>query len=200
MPKLEAAERREQVIRATYKAFIEKGAANVTLEDIAEYAGCSKGVVAYHFQNKEEVFNALLKWLIGEIVGHIEEAVTAAQGAEAKLFALLDTAFYNARDNRRFMLVYLDFVAQGLRNPTFGATNISFYEMCRRLGREIVEQGIAEGVFRPVDPEEAGAVLRSVIDGMGIQWLFDHSAPPEEIFTRYKNYAHSSLKAYLQKN
>lgn len=198
MPKLEAAERREQVIRATYKAFIEKGAANVTLEDIAEYAGCSKGVVAYHFQSKEEVYNALLKWLIGEIVARLEREVNAAPDAAAKLHALLDAVFYSARDIRRFMLVYLDFVAQGLRNPLFGATNISFYELCRQLDRQIVEQGILEGVFRPVDLEEAGAVIRAIIDGLGIQCLFDQSASPDEVFERYKTYAHRSLNAYLK--
>jgi TetR/AcrR family transcriptional regulator, fatty acid metabolism regulator protein len=197
MPKLEATVRRDQIIRATYKAFIQKGAPNVTLQDIAEYAGCSKGVVAYHFESKEDVFVALLDWLIAEINAHARRNVDAVTGAEAKMHALLDTIFYSAKENRKFFLVYLDFVAQGLRNLAFGKTNISFYEMCREIGREIVAQGIAEGVFRPVDLDEAGTVVRAIFDGLNIQWLFDHSANPDETFDRYKAWALASVKAYL---
>ncbi len=199
MPKLEATERRDQVIRATYKAFLDKGAAEVTLQDIAEYAGCSKGVVAYHFHSKEEVYVALLEWLIAEIGRQIERNVGPAKGAEAKLLALVDTVFLSARENRRFFLVYLDFVAQGLRNPSFRPTNITFYNICRQIGAEIVEQGITEGVFRPVNREEAAAIIRAVFDGLSIQWLFDESGPPEETFERYKAWALSSLRAYLGK-
>ncbi|HEX2912635.1 MAG TPA: TetR/AcrR family transcriptional regulator [Chloroflexia bacterium] len=198
MPKLEANVRRDQVIRATYKAFIEKGAANVTLQDIAEYAGCSKGVVAYHFHSKEEVFVSLLEWLIGEIRCQVEESVKMAPDPQARLRAFVDSVFFGARENRRFFLVYLDFVAQGLRNPSFRYTNVSFYDICRSIGREIVKSGIAEGVFRPVDLEEASAVLRAIFDGLSIQWLFDESGSTEETFEKYKGWAFSSVQSYLQ--
>ncbi len=198
MAKLEATERRDQVIRATYRAFIEKGAANVTLQDIAVYAGCSKGVVAYHFSSKEEVFVKLLEWLIANIGREIEQNVQSASGAQARLRALVEAVFFSARDNRRFFLVYLDFLAQGLRHQSFRPTNVSFYAMCRQVGNEIVALGINEGVFRPVDLLEAGSVIRAIFDGLCIQWLFDDSAPPEETFERYKGWAWSSLQAYLR--
>ncbi len=197
MAKLEATARQDQVIRATYKAFIEKGAANVTLELIAEYAGCSKGVVAYHFNSKDDVFVKLLDWLINQIARQTAENVAAASGAQARLRALIDTIFFSARENRRFFLVYLDFIAQGLRNPKLRLTNISFYEICRHIGSEITALGIAEGVFRPVDVTEAGAVIRAIFDGLCIQWLFDESGPAEETFERYKAYALSSILGYL---
>jgi TetR/AcrR family transcriptional regulator, fatty acid metabolism regulator protein len=197
MPKLEATVRREQVIRATYRAFIDKGATEVTLQDIADYAGCSKGVLAYHFHSKEEVYVALLEWLIGEIGKQVERNVGAASGAEAKMLALVNTVFLSARENRRFFLVYLDFMAQGLRHASFRSTNIAFYEMCRRVGAEIIEQGIAEGIYRPVDLEEAGTVLRAIFDGLAIQWIFDESGPAEETFERYKGWVLSSIRGYL---
>lgn len=200
MPKLEATERRDQVIRATYRAFIDKGASEVTLQEIADYAGCSKGVVAYYFHNKEEVYVKLLEWLIGEIGKHLERNVGAAVGAEAKMLAMIDTVFASARENRKFFLVYLDFVAQGLRNPSFKETNVSFFRACREIGAKIVQQGIDEGIFRPVNLEEAGAVTRAIFDGLNMQWLFDESAPPEETFERYKAYALNSIRAYLADN
>ena len=198
MPKLEATERRDQVIRATYRAFIERGANNVTLQDIADYAGCSKGVVAYHFHNKEDVFVELLDWLIVNIRRQIQQNVEAADGPQARLKALVDSVFLNARENRRFYLVYLDFIAQGLRNDSFRPTNVSFYAMCRSVGREIVQRGVEEAVFRPVDLDEASAVIQAIFDGLCIQWLFDDSGPADEIFERYKAWAWSSVQGYLK--
>jgi len=204
MARTEATERREQIIRATYRAFAEKGSAEVTLQDIADRAEFSKGVVMYYFpEGKERVFVALLEWLVNINGQAIMQAVKAAEGAEAKLGAMVGSVFSNANANRRFYTVYLDFVANGLRNPKFRAANISFYEWCREINREIVETGIAEGVFRPVAMEEASAVMRSILDGLCMQWLFEEVGPDrekeEELFTRYKNWALSAMRAFLLK-
>jgi AcrR family transcriptional regulator len=200
MARTEAAERREQIIRATYRAFVEKGSADVTLQDIADRAQFSKGVVMYYFrEGKEQVFVALLEWLVEEIGQGLVARVRAEQGAEAKLRAMIDEVFASASANRRFYTVYLDFVTHGLRNPTFRATNISFYEWCRELNREIVETGIAEGVFRPVSGEEAAAVIRGILDGLCLQWLFEEVPPgcEEAVFARYKDWALSAILGYL---
>lgn len=202
MARIEAAERREQIIRATYRAFVEKGSAEVTLEDIARRAEFSKGVVMYYFpEGKEKVFVALLEWLVEEIGRGITASVRNVQGAEAKLRAMIDNVFSSAGANRRFYTIYLDFVAHGLRNPSYRTTNVSFYEWCREINREIIETGIAEGVFRPVSSEEASAVIRAILDGLCLQWLFEEVSPEqeEEVFARYKSWAFSAILAYLTK-
>ncbi len=202
MGRTEAAERREQIIRATYRAFVEKGSAEVTLQDIADRAEFSKGVVMYYFpEGKEKVFVALLEWLVAEIGRSVTESVQAATGAEAKLQALIDNVFSSANANRRFYTIYLDFVAHGLRQQNFRATNARFYEWCREINREIVETGVSEGVFRAVPYEEASAVIRGILDGLCLQWLFEEARPgqEDEIFARYKSWALSAILAYLAK-
>jgi AcrR family transcriptional regulator len=202
MARTEAAERREQIIRATYRAFVEKGSADVTLQDIADRAEFSKGVVMYYFpEGKEKVFVALLEWLVDNIGRSITTRVREAQGAEAKLRAMIDDVFANANASRRFYTIYLDFVAHGLRNPNFRATNVSFYEWCREINLEIIEAGIAEGIFRPVALEEASAVIRGILDGLGLQWLFEEVAAGQEeaVFARYRNWALSAILGYLEK-
>ncbi len=201
MPRVEAAERREQIIKATYRAFTsphKKGLADVTLQDIADEANFSKGVVMYYFDSKEKVFVALLDWLLYQISERVEHNVGHAEGVEAKLHALIDSVFLNARENRRFYTVYLDFATQGLRNPLFRSLNVSFLVLCRGVGREIIEEGVKQQIFRPVDLDEAAAFIRAVVDGMCLQWLFDETSSSEETFDRYKSYAFSSIRAYLR--
>lgn len=201
MPRVEAAERREQIIKATYRAFTsphKKGLADVTLQDIADEANFSKGVVMYYFDSKEKVFEALLEWLVYQIAERVEYNVAQVQAVEAKLEALIDSVFLNARENRRFYTVYLDFATQGLRNPIFRSINTSFLALCREVARDIIEAGIQQQIFRAVNLDEAGAFIRAVVDGLCLQWLFDETGNPDESFERYKNYASSSIRAYLR--
>jgi TetR/AcrR family transcriptional repressor of bet genes len=202
MPRIEAAERREQIIKATYRAFTsptKKGMAEVTLQDIADEANFSKGVVMYYFDSKEKVFVALLEWLVYQIADRVERNVSQVTGVEAKLQALIDSVFLSERENRRFYTVYLDFATEGLRNHNFRSINTAFLELFREVGREIIEEGVKQGIFRPVDLDEAAAFIRAVVDGMCLQWLFDDSSSPEETFERYRSYAFSSIRAYLRK-
>lgn len=187
--------RREEIILATYRAFIDKGFHNVTLQDISEYAGFSKGVTMYYFKNKEEVFQALLEWLVGCIGSRMRANVEAQQSAPDKLRALIDSVFVGARENREFYQVYLDYLSLGSRNQLFGTTNTAFYGQCRELGRSMVEQGIREGSFRKVDPDEAAMVVRALVDGLCIQWIFDKRS---NAFEGYKARCLEAALAYLR--
>jgi AcrR family transcriptional regulator len=187
--------RREEIIAATYRAFVDKGFYDVTLQDISEYAGFSKGVTMYYFKSKEEVFQALLEWLVTKIAERMTTSVAEHFSAMDKLNALIDSVFLGARENREFYLVYLDYLSLGSRRHLFGSTHANFYEQCRELGRHIVEQGIREGTFRSVDPSAAAAVVRALVDGLCIQWLFDSR---EDTFTIYKERCRAAAIAFLK--
>ena len=187
--------RRAQIIAATYRAFIDKGFHNVTLQDISDYAGFSKGVTMYYFKSKEEVFLALLDWLVCKIGERMQANVDAEHSGPAKLRAVIDSVFVGARENREFYQVYLDYLSLGSRQSLFRAANAEFYAKCRELNRAIVEQGVREKAFRPVDPEEGAMVIRALVDGLCIQWMFDSSA---NSFEQYKERCLRAVLAYLE--
>jgi AcrR family transcriptional regulator len=195
-------DRRETIIRATYDAFFEKPSADVTLQDIADRARVSKGVVMYYFKSKEEVFEALLEWILLRVEERIRQNVAAVEGARAKLIAMLNTIYLTERDVHRFYVVYLDFLNQATRPeikklPGFRTTNIKFFEVCREVYFEIIILGMGEGVYRNVPLEEAGAVISAIINGLSLQWLFDESGDSETSFEKYKAWALSSIEAFL---
>jgi TetR/AcrR family transcriptional regulator, fatty acid metabolism regulator protein len=194
--------KREAIIRATYDAFFEKPSADVTLQEIADRAGFSKGVVMYYFKSKEEVFEALLEWILVRIEQRIRQNVSAVEGARAKLAAMLNTIFLTSRDVRRFYVVYLDFLNQATRPEVkntvgFRSTSLKFFEVCREVYFEIITLGRQEGIYRNVPLDEAGAVISATINGLSLQWLFDDSGNSDEIFEKYKAWVFSSIEAFL---
>lgn len=183
--------KRGQLIRATFVEVSEKGFAEVTLEDIARRADVSKGVLLYYFRSKEDLFLAAFKHSILALRDRLRQAVAAAPNPVEKIRAVVRTTFVSAQANRKFYQAYLDLLSMGTRQEAFKQLNARFYEGCLAMDVEILEEGVRQGVFHP---HADAAVLRAIVDGLMLQWLFDESTPFEE----YQRRCETALLRYLQ--
>ena len=59
--KEEALETRECILDAAERVFSERGVSRTTLEQVAHTAGVTRGAVYWHFQNKSDLFNAVVE-------------------------------------------------------------------------------------------------------------------------------------------
>lgn len=183
--------RKGQLIRATFQAVSDKGFADVTLEDIAVQAGVSKGVLLYYFRSKEDLFLAAFKHSILALRDRLRQNLSAAPDPVEKIRALVRTTFVSAKANRKFYQAYLDLLSMGTRQEAFKQLNARFYENCLAMDAEILEEGVRLGLFRP---NADAAIVRAIVDGLMLQWLFDESTP----FEQYQQKCESALLRYLQ--
>src|SRR5262245_30173508 len=177
-------QKRGELIKATYQVVAEKGYSAVTLQDIAERAGVSKGSTLYYFATKEELFLGALEWIIEKVHARIGEAVAAVDHPVEKVKAAIGAIFANAQESRQFFLAYSDFVTLGTRNKRFHDLNARFYHGCCDLDREIIEAGIQAGLFRKLDLDEASSMMRALVDGLMLQWFFSSEATFEDYHRR----------------
>ncbi|XEC95888.1 TetR/AcrR family transcriptional regulator [Paenibacillus tarimensis] len=94
MPKLGMEpKRRAEVINATLTCISIHGMDSMTLDKVAEYAGCSKGVVAYYFKNKEnltlDAFKSFLAYYGLKIGSEIKSNMTAGEMIDVTLKHIL---------------------------------------------------------------------------------------------------------------
>jgi len=59
--KEEALETRESILDAAERVFFERGVSRSTLDEVARAAGVTRGAVYWHFQNKSDMFNAVVE-------------------------------------------------------------------------------------------------------------------------------------------
>ncbi|SFE93249.1 TetR/AcrR family transcriptional regulator [Alteribacillus iranensis] len=190
--------RRNQILIASLQAIAEKGFHSLTLQDIADYAGVSKGVTNYHFKNKEDVLRHLLEWVTDKIYENEYNAIQQEHTAIGKLTAYVEAAFSTPAENKRFFRVYIDFLGQVRHNSNFKEINDKFYDNCWSIGREIVSLGQEEGIFPSnMDIEKASISIRSLIDGCLIQWLMREQ---EDLHDYYKTICLETLIASLTNN
>ncbi|MFY4721906.1 ScbR family autoregulator-binding transcription factor [Streptomyces sp. LaBMicrA B280] len=87
---------RGQVLDAAAEAFATRGFPTVTVQDVAELAGVTKGAVYFHFANKEALAQAVAEefyHLLGIIGQEVKEADLAPLEAVAELLMRTAAAF-----------------------------------------------------------------------------------------------------------
>lgn len=167
------APKQAHLIRSAYRAMAEKGLGRLSLQDVADEAGVSKAILPYYFESKDNLILLTMRWVLARVAQRIRESVEGVEGAEAKVSAMVDAIFVSPESNRRFYLVFFDFLGYAAREERYADVSASFHEICNGLYAEVIVAGQREGVFHPGDPREGAAVVRALVDGLFTQWVQD---------------------------
>ncbi|AHK78423.1 TetR family transcriptional regulator [Ectothiorhodospira haloalkaliphila] len=71
--KEQAEQTRQQLLDAAERMFLKKGVSGTTLANIAEEAGLTRGAIYWHFQDKDDLYNAMVRRVVFPL-----EAIDAA--------------------------------------------------------------------------------------------------------------------------
>lgn len=63
--KLSAADR---ILHATARTIADRGAGSLTMSEVAEEAGVSKGLIHYHFHDKETLLARVVEWMTRQVI------------------------------------------------------------------------------------------------------------------------------------
>ncbi len=148
----------QNIYQTALAVFSEYGYQKATMEDIAGRLGMTKGNLYLYVKNKKDLYrktvaNALLCWQ-----SRVLEAVGAETDVREKFRIMCAKAVqYLSEDNLLRNLLVRDpeiFPMFADRDPYAGINRNSV-----ALIRSILQQGIDEGVFRPIDPDRISEVI-----------------------------------------
>jgi AcrR family transcriptional regulator len=188
-------EKQVHMIRCTYRLIGEHGVHRVSLQDIAEAAAVSKGLIPYYFKTKENLILATMRWVLTQVAERIRATMAGAETAEARLLAMLDVIFAEPEANRRFYVVYLDLVEYAAREHRFNELSDDFRVWVNGLYAEVIRAGVAEGAFHVRDVDEAAAGMRALIEGVFLQWLQEDDW--RATHARYRDFGKRAVLTYL---
>lgn len=186
--------RKEALVKAGYAEILAVGIQGATLDSVVARAGSSKGGALYYFRTKEDLLFGVLEWLLRQLNRTLDDIAATQESARARLASELEVLFHSAEVNRKLYLVLFDFVTLGVRSERFRALISAFFERCRRRDAAIVDDGIKQRQFRKVNPEDAAATIRALVDGYCLQWLMGGDTVPLEV---YRDRCRAVLGAYL---
>src|SRR5262245_61281885 len=74
---LKSVARRSAILDAALDEFSARGFAAARLDDVAKRAGVAKGTIYLHFADKESLFQELIRFKMGPVVGTLESVFAA---------------------------------------------------------------------------------------------------------------------------
>ena len=188
--------RREQIVQATIRRLARDGASGLRMRAIAREAGVSQGILHYYFTSKHDILIAALETVMADLNDRLATLLHGAPDARARLRAVVRGCLGLADENREFWIVFVEFWGEMMHDRELSRFNAALYRQFRRDLAALVAHGVRSGAFRRVDPEEAGAVILALVDGVSLQRTFDPTA-----FTREqaRRFCEDALGRYLDK-
>ncbi len=176
-----AAATREQLLQAALHCFRSQGYSATTLDDIARQAGTTRGAIHWHFGNKVELFNTLVRESYARASAIFSEIyATGERSPVLQLRQLLIRWLSYAEEDADFraMLELLTLKTEiGPELATGLQENVQGQQRSQAYFADLIRKGIAAGEIRPeVKPERAALALLGMINGITSLWLMDSSA------------------------
>ena len=184
MPKVVDHERRrEDIAEATWRVVASRGLDAATVREIASETGCSTGVLAHYFRDKDELLLYALRLAWDRAARRMENRSRNQSGREALQSVLLEALPLNT-ERRAEWRVWLSFWGRAASDALLAAEQKARYVPWRRLVQNLILACQREGSVGPdVDVQEATESIIALVDGIGIQATLepDHLSPERQI-------------------
>lgn len=151
-------DKREQIIQAALKLFIERGFHNTSTAAISKEAGVATGTLFLYFPTKEDLINTLYKESKGRLAIALQEGFPAEGGMKAKLEHLWHNAIRYSLENMdafRFIHMFKNspLITHLTREETAPSADFAI---------SFIKEGIQSGEIKNIDIE----LLFLIIDNL----------------------------------
>lgn len=147
----------ENIINSASELFLEKGFEKISMIDIANNAGISKGAIYHHFKSKDEIISYVLKKQEDNMENSLKqylETIENLNGKE-KLKALLEKNLCDQNNNP-----FNDILSEKIKSAEYIVLCMSSYvNRGSVLISQIIQEGIKEGSIKTDFPDECAEVF-----------------------------------------
>jgi len=139
---------RVDILKSAAKAFRKLGYHGATVEQIANALHMKKGNLYYYFRNKEEILFACHQYSLDRLMQLLEEVEGGALAPDEQLRRLVHAFVHTILDELHGTALFLDLEAL---TPAHLKAVIVRRDRFDHGVRQILENGMASGVFAPAD-------------------------------------------------
>lgn len=165
--------RPQELLAAALDLFVERGYAATRLDDVAAQAGVSKGTLYLYFNNKEDLFKAVVRAHLLPVLGQAEQTIDQYEGHSSDLLRELILGWWERIGDTKLSGITKLMMAESGNFPEVA----QFYhdEVISRgnaMFTRALERGMARGELRSID---AGQVTQVIVAPVIMLMLWKHS-------------------------
>ena len=158
--------RRDQIMDVARRLFGQRGTTEVSMEEIASEAGVARSTIYVYFANRDELLRACLNRMHEQLVQRITETWDAENTPIDRLRVLILGIFEQLDNNPAFLrLALATYEAISPSGEAIGSElSMIGLDVVGRI-RELFDEGVASGTFRPLDTDRAVTLIGQQIYG-----------------------------------
>lgn len=147
-PSRDAEATQQQILDAAEQEFSRHGLNGARMSAIANLANVTTASLHYYFENKESLYKAVLQRPISELQVMLGQLNFESLSPEAALQEIIRIAIANEAQNPQRQMLWIQEASQNQGMYFKDCNVISLHEHLLK----VLERGMAEGCFRPLDP------------------------------------------------
>ena len=161
---------RENIRAAACRAFAARGPSATRISDIAREAGVSSAIIHYYYKSKDEVLLAALQWANEHTSSALYELRQETSDPIELLRRTIDLAIPSEGVLRDEYVLWIETWARVRLHPRLLAECSAMSEGWVAFFQQLVEEGEAAGVFRPIAPaDEIAQRMVALSDGLSFR-------------------------------
>jgi AcrR family transcriptional regulator len=185
-------ETRTRILEAALDLFARDGYDATGVAQICQRCGMSKGAFYHHFPSKQAVFLVLLEEWLATLEKEMREAAERSSSVPEALRQMVSRmqGVMQVADGR--LSFFLEFWTQARKDPQVWERTIQPFRQYQRLFALLIQRGIDEGSFRPVDADLVSHALVSMAVGLLLQGVVDPAV------TRWEEVTAQAVEFFIQ--
>lgn len=186
-----SASTRVEILKSAAHAFRQLGYHGATVEQIAATLEMKKGNLYYYFKNKEDILFACHQYSLDNLLGTLGEIEASDAKPDEKLRRLIVSFVHIILDHLFGIALFMDLEAL---NPEHRAAVIERRDHFDRGLRRVVQQGVDEGLFRPVDVKLVSFAILGAVNWIRRWYHPEGPSTSQEIADRFADFLLAGLR------
>ncbi len=192
--------RRNNILKAARRLFFDRGFKAVTVDDIAEKAGVSKGSIYLCFESKEEIYAQILisdNIILNDIIKNFSLIEASASQLLKEFARIYVNYFLNDKELFRILMTFM------MRPKEMQLTEEQTRELIRTTNdniqviSRIIQKGIDSGEFTPLqDIRQTQNAIWGMLNGIIALYLF--TGNPLKRMERIHNTVQNSMEVFIK--
>lgn len=166
-------EKSERILKSALPLLAKKGYENTTINDIADSAKVSRGLLHYHFKDKEDLVSKALTYGFGSMWEASIGSLAAASTAEELADTMIDVLKKNIQQNPDFSALLFEMWVSGRRSVKIAKVFSDGLDGTVDELKKLLELASSAGIIKidPADSEGIVRILLAMYHGLAIQLL-----------------------------
>ncbi|AEG58891.1 TetR/AcrR family transcriptional regulator [Desulforamulus ruminis] len=173
--------KKDIIADAALSCFLASGYGATSVDEIVKASGVSKGGIYWHFKSKEDIFLYLFERWVNQWRHNYLASVNKTHSTADKLTLFTEQRIRNI--DTSISALMLEFLLQSKDQETIDKMNMDIDQPTNFIFK-IIEEGIAKGEFKSLNPKVLTLCFFAIFDGLSLQFLLHRNKELLEETTR----------------